>query len=198
VVPRRLLVGLVAVGVILGVAVGYSAAAFFASTSNGGDSFATGTVTITDNDAGGAMLALSNGKPGQPSGTDTSCVKVTFTGSLNSSVRLYGTVSGSLDSYLTLTVTRGTDSSPSFDSCTNFTADSTNYMGAGAGVIYSGLLSAYPTTYSAGIVDPTSGSPETWTASEAHSYKFVITLNNDPNAQGLSGTATFTWEARNL
>ena len=82
--------------------------------------------------------------------------------------------------------------------CTNFTADSTNYIGSGAGVIYAGLLSAYPTTYGAGIVDPTSGSPETWTTSEAHSYEFVISLNNNAAAQGLSSTATFTWEARNL
>ena len=40
-------------------------------------------------------------------------------------------------------MTRGTDSSPSFASCANFTADSTNYIGSGAGVIYSGNLSAF-------------------------------------------------------
>jgi hypothetical protein len=197
VVSRRILVPLILAGIVLAVTVGYSAAAFFNTTSNSGDTFATGTVSITDNDAGTAMLSISNGKPGQPSATDTSCIKVTFTGSLDSTVRLYGNVSGSLASYLTLTVTRGTDSSPSFDSCTNFTADGTNYIGQGAGVIYKDVLSNYPGTWGAGFVDPTSGSPETWTQNEAHSYKFVISLNNNPAAQGLSSTATFTWEARN-
>ena len=95
-----------------------------------------------------------------------------------------------------LTVTRGTDSSPSFDSCANFTPDATNYVGAGNGVVYSGPLSSFPASYAAGIVDPTSGSPETWSQSEAHSYRFVVTLQDDNAAQGLTGNALFTWEAR--
>jgi len=194
-IRRPVLVALAVAGVIAAVAVGLTSAAFVGTTSNAGDSFATGTVSITDNDAGGSMLALSSAKPGN---SDTSCIRATYTGSLDSTVRLYATVAGTLAPFLQLTVTRGTDSSPSFDACTNFAADATNYIGSGAGVIYSGLLSAYPTTYGGGIVDPTAGSPETWTTSEVHSYQFVISLNNNPAAQGLSSTATFTWEARDL
>lgn len=192
-VRRRVLGAVVVVGMVATIAVGITSAAFVSKTSNAGSSFATGTVSITDNDAGGFMLALSSAKPGN---ADTSCIKVTYTGSLDSTVRLYATASGTLAPYLQLTVTRGIDPSPSFDACTTFTADATDYIGSGAGVIYSGLLSAYPATYGAGIVDPTSGSPETWTTSEVHSYRFAISLNNDPAAQGLSSTATFTWEAR--
>jgi hypothetical protein len=140
------------------------------------------------------MLALANAKP---TDADTSCINVTYTGSLASSVRLYSTQTGTLGGYLTLTITRGTDSSPSFDSCTNFTADATNYIGQGAGVIYSGNLSGFPTTYAGGLVDPLAGSPESWTTNEAHSYKFTVTLQDVNAAQGLSGTAGFTWEARN-
>jgi hypothetical protein len=44
-------------------------------------------------------------------------------------MRLYGTVTGSLGPYLTLTVTRGADSGPSFPSCASFSADATNYIG---------------------------------------------------------------------
>jgi len=168
--------------------------AFSGTTSNPSNTFAAGTVYISDNDGGSALLALSAGKPAD---TTTGCIKVTYSGTLDSNVRLYGSVSGSLGTYLTLTVTRGTDSSPSFSSCTNFTADATNYIGSGAGVIYNGNLSAYPASYATGLVDPTSGSPATWSTSIAHSYKFVITLQNDNNAQGLSATASFTWEARN-
>jgi hypothetical protein len=192
---RSALVAWLVTGVVAVVVVGVTAAKFTATTSSDGDSFATGTVSITDNDAGGAMLSLATAKPGD---STTGCIKVTFTGSLASTVALYGSVSGTLAPYLQLTVTRGTDSAPAFASCANFTPDGTNYIGAGAGVIYSGLLSAYPTTYASAIVDPTSGSPRTWLQNEAHSYKFVVSLTNNPAAQGLSSTATFTWEARNV
>jgi hypothetical protein len=170
-------------------------AAFKATTSNSGNSIAAGTVALSDNDGGVAMLALSSARALD---TDSSCIRVRFDGTLDSTVRLYGTVSGTLDQYLTLTVTRGTDSSPSFDSCTTFTADATNYIGAGAGVIYSGALSSFPASYATGVVDPTSGSPATWSTNTTHSYKFVVTVGSNTAAQGLTGTAAFTWEARNL
>jgi hypothetical protein len=184
-----LVIGAVSTGLGLG-----TYAVFTATTSNTGNSFAAGTVAISDNDSSTAMLALTNAKP---TDSDTACIKLTYTGTLNSTVRLYGTVTGTLPSYLTLTVTRGTDSAPSFDSCTNFTADATNYLGAGNGVIYQGSLASYPATYAAGIVDPIPGSPETWVTNEAHSYKYAISLDDNNAAQGLTGTASFTWEARN-
>ncbi len=167
--------------------------AFTATTSNTGNSYAAGTVIIGDNDAGSTLMSLSNSKPND---TATGCIKVTYTGSLSANVHVYGSVSGSLNQYLTLTITRGTDSSPSFPSCTNFTADATNYIGAGAGVIYSGNLSAIGTDWSSGIVDVPTGAA-TWTNGTAHSYKFVVTVQDNNSAQGLSGTASFTWEARN-
>ena len=191
---RRLLLTALVLGVFVVVSGAATYSAFSSQTSNSGNSFSAGTVHVTDNDAGTAMLSLSNA---QPTATDTSCILITYSGTLDSTVRLYGTIAGSLASYLTLTVTRGTDSSPMFDSCSGFTPDGTDYVGAGNGVIYQGNLSAFPTSYAAGLVDPTSGSPESWTTSETHSYRFVVTLQNDNAAQGQSGTAAFTWEARN-
>ncbi len=191
---RTVLLTALVVGILGSVAGIGSYSAFTATATNTGNSFAAGTVVIADNDSGGFMLALANAKP---TDADTSCIHVTYTGSLASSVRLYSTQTGTLGGYLTLTITRGTDSSPSFDSCTNFTADATNYIGQGAGVIYSGNLSGFPTTYAGGLVDPLAGSPESWTTNEAHSYKFTVTLQDVNAAQGLSGTAGFTWEARN-
>jgi predicted ribosomally synthesized peptide with SipW-like signal peptide len=193
-VARRLLLTALVLGGLVAVAGTATFSAFSSQTSSSGNSFAAGTVQITDNDAGTAMLALTNAQPGD---SDTSCIVLTYSGTLDSTVRLYGAVAGALGPYLTLTVTRGTDSSPSFDSCTNFSADATDYIGSGNGVVYQGALSAFPSTYAAGLVDPTSGSPETWTSPEAHSYRFVVTLANDNAAQGQSATAAFTWEARN-
>ena len=143
-------------------------------------------MAISDNDSGSALLALTAAQPGN---TDTGCIKVSYAGSLASEVRLYGTTSGTgLDAYLDLTVTRGTytPSEPGFDSCTNFQADSTNYLGAGAGVIYSGTLRDFPGTFAGGLVDPTSGSPESWTSAEVHVYRIQVTLKNNSAAQGLN------------
>ena len=37
----------------------------------------------------------------------------------------------------------------------------------------------------------------TWSQNNFRVYKFVVSLANDNNAQGLSSTVTFTWEADN-
>ena len=166
--------------------------AFSSSTSNSGNNFSAGTVTITDNDLDVAALSLSGAKPND---SDTSCLKVIYTGSLASNVRLYATVTGTLAPYLNVVVTRGTNTSP-FGDCTNFSADPTNYIGQGNGVVYSGLLSAFPSTWAAGVVDAP-GAVESWATSEEHDYRFVVTLADNNAAQGLSSGATFTWEAQN-
>lgn len=172
--------------------------AFSGTTANSSNSFAAGTVTITDNDANAAMFTLAGMKPAS---TDTGCIKVTFTGSLDSSVKLYGTTTGTgLDQYLTLKVTRGTytPSEPSFDACTNFSADATEYLGVGqgAGVIYNSTLQGFADTYAAGVQDPP-GTAEVWSNNESHVYKLEVTLQDNNSAQGLNATQTFTWEARN-
>jgi len=172
-------------------------AALSATTASTGDSFASGTVALADNDSGTAMLSLSAAVPGN---SDSGCITVSYTGSLASAVRLYGTTTGTgLDAYLDLKVTRGgfSGAPPAFDSCTTFTADATDYIGSGSGVIYDGTLQGFPDGYAAGLVDPLAAGPEAWTTSEAHVYKFQITLQANPSAQAKNATQTFTWEARN-
>jgi hypothetical protein len=139
-----LLAGLAAVGMRVTVA------AFSGTTANAGNSYAAGTVNLTDNDTG-AMLSLSSAVAGA---TDTSCVRLTYNGSLDANVRHYATVAGTLAPYLSLKVTRGRNSS-GFDNCTGFTEDTDDHIGAGPGVIYDGKLSSYPTSWAGGIVDPT-------------------------------------------
>ena len=195
---RKVLLSVIVVGVIAAAAGFGTYAAFSSSTQNGANSFSAGTVVIADDDAGATLVTLATAKPGDSA---TGCIKVSYTGSLAANVHLYGSVSGGLAPYLNVTVTRGTSAS-SFPACGTFTADTTNYVGSGAGVVYSGLLSALPSTYAAGIVDPSNcGSApcpaQSWTNPSNHVYKFVVTLANDNNAQGLSSNATFTWEAQN-
>jgi hypothetical protein len=196
--PSRRIVGMLALGaLVVATAGGVTWAAFTATTVNSGDEVQSGTVKLDDNDNGSAVLALSAAEPGA---ADTGCIKVTFNGSLASTVRLFGTTSGTgLDQYLDLKVTRGsyTPSDPGFDSCTNFQPDATDYLGLGAGVVYEGTLQGYADNYTAGIVDPPSGGPESWTNGESHVYKLEVQLRHNLAAQGLNATQAFTWEARN-
>jgi hypothetical protein len=190
------LIASVVVLALVGLGAGYAYATFTSSTSNAGNTFAAGTVTLSDNDSGSAMLALAAAKPGD---TDVSCVRITYSGSLPATVRPYGTTTGTgLDAYLTLTVTRGVLPSGTFDNCTGFTADVTNHIGAGAGVVYNGTLQGFADTYAAAATDPTTASRETWTTGETHDYKFQITLANTDAAQGKTASQTFVWEASNL
>ena len=173
-------------------------AAFTATTANGGDRFESGSVAIGDNDGGSTpMLSLAAAIPGA---TDTGCIKVTYTGSLPSTVRLYGTTTGTgLDQYLDLKVTRGTytPSDPGFDSCTNFQPDATEYIvGKGNGVVYDGTLQGFPDSYAGGVVNPTAGTPESWTNNEVHVYKVQVTLQNNLAAENKNATQSFTWEAQ--
>lgn len=197
--PRRLFASALVL-LVLGTAVGGTTAAFSSNTANANNTIASGTVAIGDNDGGASpLLTLANARPGASA---TGCMKVTYTGSLSSTVRLYATTTGSgLAQYLDLKITRGGNTSDAFGSCTNFAAtqDATNYIGQGAGVIYSGTLQAFPSSHAAGLVDPLAATPESWTTSEAHSYKFEITLQSTAPAaaQGLTANPTFIWEARN-
>jgi predicted ribosomally synthesized peptide with SipW-like signal peptide len=179
--------------------------AFSSTTSNPGNQFTAGTVNLCDDDAtpanclgGTPMFNLSAMAPGAPA--SAACIKVNYTGTLTSRVRLYGTTGGTgLAAHLNLVVTRGSGGD-GFPSCTGFTADGTNYIAAGNGVMYSGTLADYADDYAGGHVDPTSGSPEDWTNPEVHTYRFDINLpsGTPDSAQGLTATQTFTWEARNV
>ena len=70
--------------------------------------------------------------------------------------------------------------------------DATNYIGAGAGVVYNGTLQGYADDYAGGLVDPPSGGPETWTTGEKHVYKIQVTLQNNAAAAGKNATQDFT------
>ena len=193
---RRLLI-VAALALLIPAAGGVTYAAFRATTGNSGDRIEAGSVKLSDNGDGSSLMSMTGGVPGT---TSSACIKVTYDGSLPATVRLHGTTTGSgLDQYLDLKVTRGTytPSTPAFKSCTNFAADATNYIGAGAGVIYNGTLQGFPDDYAGGLVDPLAGSPESWTNAESHVYRFDVTVQNDFGAQAKDATQAFRWEARN-
>jgi hypothetical protein len=186
---RKVLVSLVVIGLV-GTVAGLGAySAFTSTTTNSGNSFASGTVTLTDNDSGAAMYSASNQKPGD---LVTQCIKVTYTGSLDADVKLYTPSSiGSLGPYIDMQVRPGSGN-PTFPGCSGFTPDAAD--------IYNDTLANFPTSYAGGILDAGPGSNTKWVNGDVVVYRFTLTLPSSAPAaaQGLTtGSHAFTWESRN-
>jgi hypothetical protein len=161
-----------------------SYAAFSATTVNNGNSWTAGTVALADDDSA-ATLFTATGLGGGATGTK--CIKVDYTGTLASTVKVYatGALTGTgLGTYIDLTIEEGTGGT--FASCTGFSS---------GGTIYSGTLAAFVsaphTNFGNGV--------GTWAPSGTASkvYRFVYTVQSNNAAQGLNVTAGFTWEAQN-
>lgn len=180
---HKILASIAVVAALGASAAGSVFSAFSTTTSNTGNTYAAGTVVLADNDAGSALFTMSAMKPGD---TQTKCLKVDYTGSLASTVKLYGTTGGTgLDAYLTLQVRRGSfpGAPPASNACTGFVS---------GGTLHSGTLTSYPDTYAAGIDD----TDTSWTNGESAVYEITLTLQDTNAAQGLTATQIFTWEAR--
>jgi predicted ribosomally synthesized peptide with SipW-like signal peptide len=168
--------------------------AFSSQTENPGNVITTGTVTIEDNDSGTALYSMTAAKPGE---SKTSCIKVTYKGTLPATVKLFtGSTIGALGPFVNLKVEAGTQTSASFPSCTEFTP------AASGATVYEGTLSAFATehaSYASGITTSPSGATK-WETNDAVVYRFTATLSSSaPNtAQGATtGSHAFTWEAQN-
>jgi hypothetical protein len=170
-----------------------SYSAFSAQTSNPTSNWTTGSVKLTDNDADVALFSAVNLKPGS---TGTNCITVTSTGSLPSTVKLYGTgavnVSSDLGLKTTLKIEQGTGT------CQAFVAAGTG------GTVYDGTLAAFQSTRSgyANGADAwvTTGNPTGADATaENRLYKFTYTVASDllNTSQGVNVKQGFTWEVQN-
>jgi hypothetical protein len=162
-----------------------SGAAFVDVTENPGNAWEAGTVVLYDDDADGAMFQSGAMVPGD---RVERCIQVVYDGTaVPASVRLYGGVTGGtgLESFLTLSVQVG--SGGSFGSCSGFVAAGPAYSGDLAG--FTGAFSDYNRSF---------GAWEATARGQRRTYRFVLELADDNDAQGKSASATFTWEAHNL
>jgi hypothetical protein len=160
-----------------------SYAAYSAQTTSPGNNWATGSVTLSDDDANAAMFSETGLKPGS---TGSTCIRVTSTGTLPATVRLYGTGAtrtNALDGYIDLVVDQG--SGGSFGSCSGF---------ASAGTIYTGTLAAFPSTFGTGV--------GTWvptgSGTDSRTFRIQWTVNTGApdSTQDGSAAIAFTWEAQ--
>ena len=189
---RKLLISLMVVAV-LGTVAGFGIfAAFSQTTVNSDNSFAAGTVTIGDNDAGSALYNISNVDPGD---SVTSCIRVTYSGSLNSDVHLYtGDPIGAIGPYADLTIDAGGQPAATFPDCSGFTPDA-------GGPLFNGTLAGFSAAHNSwanGLVDYPGTAATSWTPGDVVVYRFTVTLQDNNAAAGLSsGNHSFTWEAQN-
>jgi hypothetical protein len=190
---RKILATFATLALMSSVGVVVTSAAFTATTDNTGNRIEAGSVALSDSDAAtGRLYDAPDQSPGAANGPTPHCLRVTYSGSLASAVKLYSTAIANGTNFR-LKVERGSGlSAPGSDmNCTGFTPATT---------AYDATLDNFPTTYATGL----DGKPAAaaWTTGNTVDYRFTIYTVDDttPNAHTTkfdSGTHTFTWEARN-
>lgn len=160
-------------------------ATFTASSAPVTATVSTGTVVLGDDDAEQTLFSLTGLKPGD---SGERCIRVTSTGSVPATVRMYGTGrsnTNGLAGALTLRVRMGTGGSAA--SCTGFTSTATLHNGTLAGFGVEG--------FAAGV----GGWNTTGTAAESRTYQLTWSLPTSAPLSVQNGAAglTFVWEAQN-
>lgn len=172
-----------------------SYAAFSSDTRNAGNNWSTGSVALTDDDAGSARFTVTDLVPDQ---TDTKCIKVTASANVPGTVKLYLlnpiTSAQGLENHIRLTVKQGDGGG--FGSCTGFVAGPTivaNQTLAGATAAYNSYATGAGSWVTTGVV-----------AGESKTYQLSWTFDASGMTQeqldGLQGARTgvdFEWELQN-
>ncbi|HEY7198099.1 MAG TPA: hypothetical protein VH306_13010 [Gaiellaceae bacterium] len=186
---RKLLLSLLILGTIGAVAGWGAFSAFTATTTNSGNSVSAGTVAISQHAGATTLYGLTNQAPGA---AVAKCIRVSYTGSLASSVKLYASSGITGGSAFHLKVERGSGltSPDNTMNCTGFTSSST---------AYDGDLGSFASSYAAGVDGKAGGAA--WNQNDSVDYRFTVSVTDDstPNAHTStvsSGSHSFTWEAR--
>jgi hypothetical protein len=154
-------------------------AAFNGATTSPSSSWAAGKVAISDDDGASLLLTSTSAKPGD---SGTRCITVTYTGDLTVPVKLYASSSsGTLRSYIALTVEQGTGGS--YADCSAITGVST---------VFSGNLSTFSSTYTSWSNGVTAWTPTG--SGQSRTYRIGWSLDDDDLAAGKPAAITFTWE----
>jgi hypothetical protein len=151
-----------------------SRAAFTASTDNTGNNWSAGTVTLTDNGSSSTLFDATDLKAGS---AGSSCVNVSYRGTVDATVKLYGSVDGSLAPYVDVTVEAGAAG------CAGSLAP-----------VYSGTLAGLAATAGSYANGVGSWAPAGRSGAQ-RGYRFSWRLRDDNAAQGLTAASRFTWEA---
>jgi hypothetical protein len=146
----------------------------------------TGGAAISNDANAAAIFSLAN--DGYLTGGQVilRCFVVTYVGAtVPGNVKLYGTASGALNTYLNLTVDIGSGGT-SGGSCASFAV--------GTAGIYSGTVAGFgtaATNFASGVGVWAPGA-----VNATRTYRFTVTVQNTPSAQNATSSAVFTWEAQ--
>ncbi len=182
-VATAVVVGLVGSGALVWRS---TSAAFTAQTSSGSNSWSTGTVALTNSGSGGAVFNATGLVPGN---TGSRCITVTYTGSVLTSVKLYGTSlsqTNSLASYVDLVISQGTATDAA---CTGWSADA-------GGALFTGTLANFAATktdFASGIGTFTPSSNPT---TKTYRIDYTLSTSATNSQQGSTASVTFQWEAQ--
>jgi predicted ribosomally synthesized peptide with SipW-like signal peptide len=189
----KILRTLLVLGIVACIAGAGVFSAFSSKTDNPNNVVTAGTVAIEDNDGGSALYSMTAAKPGE---STTSCIKVTYTGSLASTVKLFTpSTIGELGPSVNLKIEGGTQASPTFPGCTGFAPD--------GAALYEGTLAAFATehnTYANGVTDFPGTVATKWVTNDNVVYRVTATLSASATdaAQGkTTGSHILRWEAQN-
>jgi hypothetical protein len=152
----------------------------------------TGTVTVDEDSDGTAMFNMTGMIPGT---TASKCINVLYTGSLNASVRLYGALedAASIKPYLDLVVERSTGAAG------GTSHDCTGFVEAGKTTVTTGTtLGAFITSHWSYATGVDTWAPAAAPPTKTASYRFTVTLRDEPTAANKTGTVAFHWESNNL
>ncbi len=166
-----------------------SRAAFVAQNHNVNNTVSSASIDLADNSLGVAMFTETGLMPGVPV---DKCVDVTYTGNIDPlPVRLYATAAptGTLATYLDLTVDVAADNNDPYGTCTSFgsVGGSTN--------VYKGTLADFATQHSDYANADDAGFDPTGTG-QTRTFRFRISVQDVAAAEGLTSTFGFTWETR--
>ncbi len=150
-----------------------SSAAFTDTTENPDNSFAAGTIVLTDDDAGAALFTMPNTTT-VPGSTSTQCITVTYSGSVTDPdiVKVYAqqavTDSDNLSDYIDVVITQG-----------NLGATCGAFVGT---QIFSGTVNTFDNTTS--YAASTYGTWEPTLVTDAsRAYQIQVTINaSAPNS----------------
>jgi hypothetical protein len=159
-----------------------SDAAFNGKATNPTNAWTAGKVAISDDDGAAAMFTVTGAKPGD---TGVKCITVTYDGTLTVPVKLFvSSSSGSLRSYLSLTVEQGTGGS--FADCSAIASVTTLYG--------PGNLNTFATSYGTYGTGLTTWSPTG--VGQSRTFRLTWTMDDNDLAAGTSAAVTFNWEVR--
>ncbi len=166
-----------------------SGAGFTAASANPDSAWQTGSLLLVNDAPSGSVVFSASDAAIEPGDSLTRCVNVTYAGSwtgvtAGAVVRTYGSWSGGLAQYTTLTVERGSGGTDS---------QCAGYVSEGA-VVWKGKLtdlSTHFTSYSTGF--------GAWIPSPGaltKTYKLTLSVDIVSAAAGLTSTGSLTWEAQ--